>query len=100
MVEFRAEISPYGNTMSRSPPGSESKAEHVKRAHRGGRTDCNPEQQANSNGEFDRPDQITEKHGVWQNQIGKNGLIKADCTSLGVTLQVLLKAAVREFRAE
>ena len=45
-------------------------------------------------------DEVPEEYRVGQNQVGEKWLIEADCSFLNKTLQVLLEAAVCEFRLE
>ena len=56
------------------------------------------EEKADPNEHLYYPDHVSEEDGMRQNQIGKKRLIETDCSLLNKALQVLLEAAMSEFR--
>lgn len=60
----------------------------------------NSQKQADPDGELNHSDQVAKKCRMRQDQIGENRLIKAHRCPLGIALQILLKAAMGEFRAK
>jgi hypothetical protein len=99
MIQFRAEIAPHRNAMPRPPPGSEGQTYHVQPAQHGGRAYPEAEHQAHPNKHLNRPDHVSQKNRVRENQVGEERLVETYC-GVGIALQVLLKAAVSKSGSE
>lgn len=58
------------------------------------------QQKGQSDRQLDQSNQVSEKDGVRQHDVFEHRPVKTDRAVLNETLQILLKAAVRESRAE
>ena len=96
MIELGSEVAPERSAVPRRPPGGQRQAEHVERADNGGWPHPKPQQQANSDDEFDEADDIGEEHRMRKNDDFQESFVEVDGLGLDEAGNILLESAVRE----